>query len=220
MDSNYNLGGLIARIKEKLDDQEFSDETITHFINDAYFEVFGDSEFQFLERMYKTETQGPNVLPLPCDFQTIIAMTATGKTGRHPLTYMPSSDFFETEKGDGSKNYAYTVFGNTITYDLPDISEDLDEDDENYYRLDVYYMAKPMPLVKETDRPLIPYEFGEILVLGALARCERRRDNFDYAGIYENKQEELLTNLKLRYCPRQLANANRAKLPVNIRTSH
>ena len=75
-------------------------------------------------------------------------------------------------------------------------------------------------LVNDTDKPLIPYEFGEILVLGALARCERRRDNFDYAGVYEAKMDELVTNMKLRYCPRQLANENRAKLPVIVKTRH
>lgn len=47
MDSNYNLGGLIARIKTKLDDQEFDTDTITQFLNDAYFDVVGDEEYQF-----------------------------------------------------------------------------------------------------------------------------------------------------------------------------
>ena len=88
------------------------------------------------------------------------------------------------------------------------------------YEVTLYYLAKPLPLSESTDIPVIPYEFGEILVMGALARAERLRDNFDYAAIYENKYDELVTNMKLRYCPRQLTGENRAKLPVAERLRH
>ena len=218
MDSNYNLGGLIARIKTKLDDQEFPDETITQFLNDAYFDVLGDEEYQFLEKIYKASTQGSDVLPLPSNFQSLFTLVAKGEQGLMPLEYMPKEDFFALAKDDSRKNYKYTIFGNQLFYGLPNIENDKTPNgDEKFYELSLYYLAKPRAMVSETDKPLIPAEFGEILVLGALARCEQRRDNFDYAGIYEAKMDELVTNMKLRYCPRQLTNANRAKLPVIIR---
>ena len=218
MDSNYNLGGLIARIKTKLDDQEFPDETITQFLNDAYFDVLGDEEYQFLEKIFKAATQGSDILPLPSNFQSLFTLVAKGEQGLMPLEYMPKEDFFALAKDDSRKNYKYTIFGNQLFYGLPNIENDKTPNgDEKFYELSLYYLAKPRAMVSETDKPLIPAEFGEILVLGALARCEQRRDNFDYAGIYEAKMDELVTNMKLRYCPRQLTNANRAKLPVIIR---
>lgn len=218
MDSNYNLGGLIARIKTKLDDQEFPDETITQFLNDAYFDVLGDEEYQFLEKIYKAATQGSDTLPLPSNFQSLFTLVAKGEQGLMPLEYMPKEDFFALAKDDSRKNYKYTIFGNQLFYGLPNIENDkTPTGDDKFYELSLYYLAKPRAMVSETDKPLIPAEFGEILVLGALVRCEQRRDNFDYAGIYEAKMDELVTNMKLRYCPRQLTNANRAKLPVIIR---
>lgn len=218
MDSNYNLGGLIARIKTKLDDQEFPDETITQFLNDAYFDVLGDEEYQFLEQIYKASTQGSDILPLPSNFQSLFTLVAKGEQGLMPLEYMPKEDFFALDKDDSRKNYKYTIFGNQLFYGLPNIENDkTPTGDDKFYELSLYYLAKPRAMVSENDKPLIPAEFGEILVLGALARCEQRRDNFDYAGIYEAKMDELVTNMKLRYCPRQLTNANRAKLPVIIR---
>ena len=218
MDSNYNLGGLIARIKTKLDDQEFPDETITQFLNDAYFDVLGDEEYQFLEKIYKASTQGSDILPLPSNFQSLFTLVAKGDQGLMPLEYMPKKDFFALAKDDSRKNYKYTIFGNQLFYGLPNIENDKTPTGEDkFYELSLYYLAKPCAMVSETDKPLIPAEFGEILVLGALARCEQRRDNFDYAGIYEAKMDELVTNMKLRYCPRQLTNANRAKLPVIVR---
>ena len=135
-----------------------------------------------------------------------------------PLEYMPKEDFFALAKDDSRKNYKYTIFGNQLFYGLPNIENDkTPTGDDKFYELSLYYLAKPRAMVSETDKPLIPAEFGEILVLGALVRCEQRRDNFDYAGIYEAKMDELVTNMKLRYCPRQLTNANRAKLPVIVR---
>lgn len=218
MDSNYNLGGLIARIKTKLDDQEFPNETITQFLNDAYFDVLGDEEYQFLEQIYKAATQGSDILPLPSNFQSLFTLVAKDEHGLMPLEYMPKEDFFALAKDDSRKNYKYTIFGNQLFYGLPNIENDKTQNgDDKFYELSLYYLAKPRAMVSEIDKPLIPAEFGEILVLGALVRCEQRRDNFDYAGIYEAKMDELVTNMKLRYCPRQLTNANRAKLPVIVR---
>lgn len=219
MDSNYNLAGLIARIKDKLDDQEYPEDTIARFINDAYFDVVGDEEYQFLEKIYQSATQKSGILPLPGNYQSLFTLTAKNQHGTFPLGYMSKEEFFAHDKDSGVKSYKYTIFGDQLFYDLPDITGETDTDGEQmFYDLKLYYLAKPKMLVNPTDKPLIPYEFGEILVLGALARCERRRDNFDYAGVYEAKMDELITNMKLRYCPRQLANENRAKLPVRVRT--
>jgi hypothetical protein len=158
---------------------------------------------------------------LPPDYQTLIHLTATKDHNKHALRYIPSRQFFDTGKNASVKNYTYTIFGNQLYYSLPDIEGELDEEgDEKFYTLDLYYLARPKMLVQPTDKPVIPYEYGEALLLGALARAEQLRDNFDYAQIYENKKEELITNMKERYCPRQQEGENRAKLPVFQKTRY
>ena len=94
MDSNYNLGGLIARIKTKLDDQEFDTDTIAQFLNDAYFDVVGDEEYQFLEKIYKAATQGSDILPLPRNFQSLFTLTAKNEQG-----VFPSASSFPRQHG-------------------------------------------------------------------------------------------------------------------------
>lgn len=221
MDANYNLGGLINRIKVRLDDEEYPDTTITEFLNDALFDALGEAHYQFLEKVYKAATQAPGVLPLPRDYQTIITMTAKIDKNIWPFEYMDYKDFLALDKDNGAKNYRFTVFGGNLLYTVPDVTDSEHEDgEERFYDLTVYYLAKPLSLVNNTDVPIIPYEFGEVLVMGALARAERLRDNFDYAEIYANKYDELVTNMKLRYCPRQASNENRAHLPVAERLRH
>lgn len=217
MDANYNLSGLVNRLKVRLDDEEYPDTTLTEFLNDTLFDILGDTHYQFLEKIFKQYADSSSIFILPCDYQTTISLTATKDGNVTPLRYMPSAEFFDMDREDGRKYYRYTVFSGQVFYALPDISDDENTD---YYELTLYYLAKPLPLVNDTDVPIIPYEFGEALVMGALARAERLRDNFDYAAIYENKYDDLVTNMKLRYCPRQLAGANRAKLPVAERLRH
>jgi hypothetical protein len=221
MDANYNLSGLTDRIKARLKDAQYSDTDIQQFINDAYFDILGDTAYQFLEKAYRASTQDGGPMFLPPDYQTLIHLTATKDHNKHALRYIPSRQFFDTGKNASVKNYTYTIFGNQLYYSLPDIEGELDEEgDEKFYTLDLYYLAKPKMLVQPTDEPVIPYEYGEALLLGALARAEQLRDNFDYAQIYENKKEELITNMKERYCPRQQEGENRAKLPVFQKTRY
>lgn len=215
MDANYNLSGLTDRIKARLKDAQYSDSDIEQFINDSYFDILGETAYQFLEKHYRAATQEGGPLLLPPDYQTLIHFTAKIGHTRYPLRYVPSRQFFDADKNASIKNYTYTIFGNQLYYSLPDIEDQVDEDgEEKFYTLDLYYLAKPRTLVQPTDVPVIPYEYGEALLLGALARAEQLRDNFDYAQIYENKKEELITNMKERYCPRQQEGENRAKLPV------
>lgn len=221
MDANYNLSGLTDRIKARLKDAQYSDTDIQQFINDAYFDILGDTAYQFLEKAYRASTQDGGPMFLPPDYQTLIHLTATKDHNKHALRYIPSRQFFDTGKNASVKNYTYTIFGNQLYYSLPDIEGELDEEgDEKFYTLDLYYLARPKMLVQPTDTPVIPYEYGEALLLGALARAEQLRDNFDYAQIYENKKEELITNMKERYCPRQQEGENRAKLPVFQKTRY
>lgn len=221
MDANYNLSGLTDRIKARLKDAQYSDTDIQQFINDAYFDILGDTAYQFLEKAYRASTQDGGPLFLPPDYQTLIHLTATKDHNKHALRYIPSRQFFDTGKNASVKNYTYTIFGNQLYYSVPDIENELDEEgDEKFYTLDLYYLARPKMLVQPTDKPVIPYEYGEALLLGALARAEQLRDNFDYAQIYENKKEELITNMKERYCPRQQEGENRAKLPVFQKTRY
>lgn len=221
MDANYNLSGLIDRIKVRLDDEEYPDATITQFLNDALFDALGEAHYQFLEKIYVATTQAPGILPLPKDYQTLVTMTAKIDNNVWPFEYMDYKDFLNREKGSGTKNYRFTVYGGQVFYDVPSVDGEVDEDGEDrFYEITLYYLAKPLPLAMQTDVPIIPYEFGEVLVMGALARAERLRDNFDYAAIYENKYDELVTNMKLRYCPRQASYENRAHLPVAERLRH
>ena len=217
MDADYNLENLVAIVKDELQDESYDDNRIVRYLNQTYLETFGELPYNFFEKTYSYETIDSGELEVPNDFQTMIRLVVERDKMKMPLHYVAPSKYFA--EYDGMKVYQYTVIGNSVHYKLP-TDFDCDHDDnvpDNYYTLKMYYVAKPVKLVNQTDVPLIPSEYSEILILGAMARAERRRGNYDFAQIYDNQKNELITNMAMRYGPRQLNGENRALPPVNIR---
>lgn len=220
MDANYNLAGLVNRIKTRLKDVDYDDDTIKQFINDAYFEIVGETHYPFLEKTNPYQTFIGGKLPLPQDFQSVFMLTRTDKDGIvTKLDYNPAHTFFERKPGSPVNQNTFTVYGNNVYFVLDGkcpLTCTPDCEDADLYTMMLYYLAKPQSLVNDTDVPAIPSEYGEVIVLGALARAEQLRDNFDFATIYENKKNEILTNLNERYGPRQLQNENFARPNVRV----
>lgn len=210
---NYTFGNLVRRVKTRLNDEEFSDNIIKDFINEAQFEILGEEKHTFLEKVDEIDVSSSETeLDLPRDYQSTFMIFAVDKDGnKRQLDYMPYEDFF------GSKTpNKYTTFGNKVLYKLTDNSESRNCWKDNL-TIQHLYLAKPTEMVEDDDEPILPYEYSEALIYLALSRAERLRDNFDYAQIYENKAEVLITNLKTRYGMRQMKLKNRAKLPLNLK---
>lgn len=217
MDAEYNLGTLVSEVKDELQDESYDENRIIRYLNQTYFETFGELPYSFFEKLYKYETIDSGQMQLPPDFQSMIKVVVERDKMKMPLKYLAPEKYFAAYEGE--KVYRYTVIGKEVHFFLPK-EYDCDDDDlipDEFYTLKIYYMAKPVKLANSTDVPLIPAEYGEILSLGALARAERRRGNYDFAQIYENHKNELITNMAMRYGPRQLTGESRAVPPVHIR---
>lgn len=202
---DYTLTNLIDILRRRLQDEEFDATTLTIFLNNSLNEILGEDKYPFMQRIdkYLAEEKGEISLP-PFYAGTFFIYAKKCKEPRQELKYISPEEYFENTK---RHFFVYTVFANTLFYRLRK-----DPQDEGF-EITHLYLANPLPLKKGTDRTPIPSQYIEALVLGAMARAEEYRDNFDYAQIYRNQQEQLLTNMKLRYGPGNLSAENRAKLP-------
>ena len=202
---DYTLKGLIKILRKRLQDEEFDEETLTLFLNDTLNEILGEDKYPFMQRIdkYTADEKGSILLP-PGYGGTFFIYAKQAKEPRQKLEYVTPEEFFENTR---RYTFTYTVFANTLFYRL--------RKDEEFEGFDVthLYLANPLPLVKPTDITPIPPQYIEALVLGAMARAEEIRDNYDYAQIYRNQQDQILTNMKLRYGPGNLTLQNRSKLP-------
>lgn len=202
---NYTLETLKGILRKRLQDEEFDGETLTIFLNESLNEILGEDKYPFMQRIdhYVADEKGEISLPLGYG-GTFFIYAKKEKEPRQELKYISPEEYFENTK---AHTFVYTVFANTIFYRLRNDTEDTG------FEITHLYLANPLPLVKETDITPIPPQYIEALVLGAMARAEEIRDNFDFAQIYRNQQDQILTNMKLRYGPGNLTAQNRAKLP-------
>ena len=214
---NYTLADLIAIIKRRLKDEDFDEDLLKDFINQTQNDILGGNKYKFLERVDGPfEIAESGELSLPPGYQTTVQIFAKDASGfSRPLEYLPIDDFLK----DTAKFWCYAVYGPNILYRLP--APNVDQNDEaQLYRCFHLYLAKPLPMVKDTDRPIIPAEFIEAIIFGAMSRAEQSRDNFDYAQIYENKMDDIIVNMNLRYGPRQTSAENRSRLPYRHFTEY
>lgn len=201
----YTLKNLKDILRKRLQDEDFDGDTLTIFLNESLNEILGEDKYPFMQRIdkYVANSHGEVMLP-PYYAGTFYIYAKQDKEPRQELKYIEPELYFENTK---QHTFVYTVFANTLFYRLRK-----DEDDEGF---DVthLYLINPMPLVKDTDKPPIPPQYMEALILGAMARAEEIRDNYDYAQIFRNQQEKILTNMKVRLAPGNLTAKNRARLP-------
>lgn len=204
---NYTLDKLIKVLRLRLQDEEYSKELLTQFINDSQNEILGEDKYPFMQRIdsYIADDSGELSLPLGYDGTLFLFANKDGQP-RSPLKYVSPQDFFDHTD---AHTFCYTKFGDKIFYR---IYADKNED----FNIEHMYLVRPLPLVEDDDKTMIPNEFVEALILGAMARAEETRDNYDYAMIYQNKQDTLLTNMKLRYGPGNLTAGNTARLPYHF----
>ena len=204
---DYTLENLIEILRKRLQDEEFDQNILSIFLNESMNEILGEDKYPFMQRIDKYTAESYGELSLPPDYAgTYYIYAKQGKNPREEVKYLPPEIFFEDTK---KHTFTYTVFANTMFYRLREDPEEIGFDVTHLY------LANPRPLVNATDRPPFPPQYMEALVLGAMARAEQLRDNFDFAQLYENKQDQLLTNLKVRYSTGNLTAENRAMLPLD-----
>lgn len=206
---NYTLENLKDILRKRLQDEEFDGDTLTMFLNESLNEILGEDKYPFMQRIdeYIAEPSGEINLPLGYG-GTFYLYAKKPKQPREELRFISPEDFFKKPKDAAM---VYTTFANTLFYKLRKAHDDdcVCQD----YKIIHLYLENPRPLVKDKDITPIPPQYIEALILGAMYRAEQLRDNFDYAQIYQNQQEQILTNMKLRYGPGNLTAQNRARLP-------
>lgn len=202
---DQTLESLISIVRKRLQDEEFDRDLLINFLNASLNEILGEDKYPFMQRIDKYEAFEKGQISLPIGYGGTFYIYA--KREHEPefeLKYIEPEEFFRIKK---HADYVYTNFANSLFYRLAD------DPNKEGFTITHLYLANPMPLVKPTDRPPIPPQYIEALILGAMARAEEVRDNFDYSQLYRNQQDQILTNMKLRYGPGNLSAKNRAELP-------
>lgn len=201
----YTLEKLKDVLRKRLQDEEFNGDLLTQFLNDSLNEILGEDKYPFMQRIDRYVGDAKGEINLPIGYAGTFHIFANkNKQPRDELRFISPEEYFENTK---RHTMVWTTYANTLFYRAY-----ADPEDEGF-NITHLYLINPLPLVEDDDITPIPDQYIEALVLGALARAEEVRDNFDYSQLYRNQQDQLLTNMKLRFGPGNLTALNTARVP-------
>lgn len=212
----YDLSTLVARTQRRIRDTNYSTAEIIEYINDTQNDVFNEYQLPFMQALQTyTVTAGTSDITngsnLPTNYVQAINLTLTTDGIERVIPYKEIilSDTDNPDQDDQPTGYPeyWYHYGDTIRlYPAP----------AGAYTLTLRYYKKPTELTADADVPEVPSEFGELLVAGATYRVLQVKDNYDQAGIFQNKYDELLQKLVVKYT--QLQTGQVTVMPINVFT--
>ena len=217
----YQLSDIVTKVQQRVRDTGYSSTEITNYINDTQNDVFNEYALPFMQSTqdYTLTIDEPDITNgsgLPADYAQAITLVNTFNGNKEVIPYIDFTVLEEeypdpedlTQYPSGSPLYWY-IYDQTIkVYPAP----------EQAYTVTLKYRSKPVVLSADADVPQIPSEFEELLVSGASYRVLQVKDNYDQAGIHQNKYDEILQKLVKRYSVPQTGSPLRMRIG-RIRTS-
>lgn len=203
----YTLAGVVNKVQLRVRDSGYDYGEITNYLNDTVNDIYNEYRLTFMQttQLY-TVTIGvsdiTNGTGLPTTFVEAINLTLTtaGKESIIPYRDFTEIDDMYPDEDDptahpkGQPLYWY-YYANTIRlFPAPDVA----------YTLTLRYYKRPTLLTADAQVPEVPSEFEELLVSGASYRVLQVKDQYDQAGIHQNKYDEILQKLVVRYSQHQV----------------
>lgn len=215
----YTAAGLVSRVQTRIRDTGFSSSTILDLLNETLFDIFNEyPSLPFMQThtdysLVANVADITNGAGLPTNYgQTLnLELRSTGLEKRIPfLTYRQ----IEERYPDASDTTAYPANVPEVAY-FADGTINVHPVPNSTYSVRLTYFKNPTELANDSDIPDLPTEFGEMLVLGAAYRALQIKDNYDQAGVLQNKFDEILQKLVVKYS--QVQTGTPARMRVNRR---
>ena len=196
-------------------DTGYSSSEIKNYINDTINDIFNEYRLPFMQASQNyTVTAGvadiTNGSGLPTNYVQAVNLTLND-AGRRKV--IPYRDFTWIDQNypdpDNTTTYPanvpqyWYIYGETIKL-FPAPSD--------AFSLTLQYYKKPTVSTSDDAVPEVPSEFEEILVSGAAYRVLQVKDNYDQASIHENKYNELLQKLVVKYSVPQVGSPLRMRI--------
>lgn len=212
----YILSDIVTKVQLRVRDTGYSSTEITNYINDTQNDVFNEYRLPFMQTSQNytltvDESDIADGAGLPSNFVQAIDLIMT-TTGREKvLQYI---DFTELDRlyPDPDDTTAHPSNVPNYWYKIDDIIRVFPTPNEAY-TLTLRYYKKPTVLTADGDIPEIPSQFEELLVMGASYRVMQVKDNYDQAAILQNKYDEILQKIVVRYSQPQVGTPIR--IPIN-----
>ena len=207
----YTTGAIVTRVQQRIRDTGFSATEVKNYLNDTQNDVFNEYRLPFMEatQNYTLDTSTSDITNgtgLPTNYvQALdVLLTTSGREKAIPYRDIRSIDELYPDADDTTAHAAnvpefWYYYAETIRV-YPKPSE--------AFTVTLRYFKKPTLLSSDSDVPELPSEFEELLIMGASYRILQVKDNYDQAGILQNKYDEILQKLVAKYSQAQVGTPN------------
>lgn len=203
----------LGQLKQQLQDLGYGSDTAAQqldFINATYREIHSRERWPFLEAIDQTQSTvagTPAYTPPMANWRNIDAIRLDQPAAQNyfSMDYMDPQSFFDAQHLD--QNFTgmpevWTMYASQVWfYPIPDAA----------YRVSYYYIAEPADLASDSDVPLIPVAFHDVLVAGALVRSAQRQRDYLTEEIWQSKYADSIRHLEEEYKLRQRQTSSEVK---------
>lgn len=199
---SYTVGSIAGKARLRVRDTGYAPDSTLNFLNDTQNDIFNEYRLPFMEATQNyTFTVGDSDIThgagLPFNYAQAIDLfcTTAGQERVIPYRDIREIDSFTPDPDDtvahppGTPQAWYLYALTPRVRPVPDLA----------YTATLRYYKKPTLLVNDGDVPEVPSEFEEILVVGTAYRILQAKDQYDQAAILQNKYDELLQKLVMRF---------------------
>ncbi len=216
---SYILSDIVTRVQQRIRDTGYSSTEIKGYINDAQNDAFNEYRLPFTQEiqtynLVAGQSDITNGLGLPTNYVQAVDLTLSSGGTQMMLPYMDvtSIDSFYPNPEDsvlhppGIPIYWYWYEQTIKVFPTPVAG----------LTVSLRYYKRPTELSADADVPELPSEFEELLVVGAAYRVLQVKDNYDQAAILQNKYDEILQKLVVKYSVPQVGEPMRMRVNRNV----
>lgn len=204
---SYITGDIVTRVQQRIRDTGYSSTEIKTYINDTINDVFNEYRLPFMQDSQDfTLTPGnsdiTNGSGLPSNYVQAVDIVFTTPGTQKMLQYVDVREIDALNPGADNTllnpqnvPYKWYYYEDTIrVFPVPAAA----------YTITLRYYKRPTPVSSNDDVPELPSEFEELIVTGAAYRVLQVKDNYDQAAVLQNKYDEILQKLVVRYSQAQV----------------
>lgn len=204
---SYICGDIVTRVQQRVRDTGFSSTEIKSYLNDTQNDVFNEYllPFMYTSQDYTLAVGTADItngVGLPTNYVQAVDLLLTTTAFEKVLIYRDIReidamypDYENSTLYPNNTPNEWYIYGQTPkVFPKPNLA----------YTATLRYIKKPTLLSSDSDVPDLPSEFEELLVVGAAYRVLQVKDNYDQAGILQNKYDEILQKLVMKYSQSQI----------------
>lgn len=204
----------LSQLRTQMQDLGYGADTVTQqndFLNAAYREIHGQMRWPFLETIAanadSTAVGTMSYTPSITNWRNLdaVRIAQPAQLNWISIEYMSPQDLFDMAQVNPTETATpryWTMYASKVHFfPVPD----------DVYQITYYYIAEPPDMAADSDVPVLPLPYHDVIVSGAICRMAFRQRDWIGLELWTQKYADGLTKMKEEYLVRQRQSSSEVK---------